>query len=184
MAVASLLAGWILGYAGLYSVVGLRARSPEALTALVPQFLPISLLSTAYVPVELLRGWVRSAAAVNPYSYVVDTVHAARTGTLDAGQLAAGLAAVTAAVALTPAGRRPPLPRPRPPRLTNPGTGGTTMPRHHHTSSRGGRRRRAVLVTALLGLLVGRRRQHRWHRPHSGGQSRARGRWARPRWSR
>ena len=101
MAVAGLLARWNLGYAGLYYVVGLRARSPEALTALVPLFLPISLLSTAYVPAELLPGWVRSAAAVNPYSHVVDTVRAARTGTPDAGQLAVGLAAVTAAVALT-----------------------------------------------------------------------------------
>jgi hypothetical protein len=101
VAVAALLVGWTPGYAGLYYVVGLRARSPEALTALVPLFVPISLLSTAYVPASLLPGWVRSAAAVNPYGHVVDTVRAARTGTLDAGQLAAGLAAVTAAVALT-----------------------------------------------------------------------------------
>jgi hypothetical protein len=101
MAVAALLARWTLGYAGPYYLVGLRARRPEALTALVPLFLPISLLSTAYVPAELLPGWVRSAAAVNPYSHVVDTVRAAMTGTLDAGQLAAGLAAVVAAVTLT-----------------------------------------------------------------------------------
>lgn len=47
-------------------MVGLKARSPEALTALVPLFLPISLLSTAYVSAELLPGWVRAAAAVNP----------------------------------------------------------------------------------------------------------------------
>ena len=72
-------------------------QGPEAGHWLVP----ISLLSTAYVPAELLPGWVRSAAAVNPYSHVVDTVRAAMTGTLDAGQLAAGLAAVVAAVALT-----------------------------------------------------------------------------------
>jgi ABC-2 type transport system permease protein len=38
VAIAALLAGWTLGYAGLYYVVGLRARSPEALTALVPLF--------------------------------------------------------------------------------------------------------------------------------------------------
>ena len=66
LAIAGLLAGWTLGYAGLYYVVGLRARSPEALTAPVPLFLPISLLSTAYVSAELLPGWVRAAAAVNP----------------------------------------------------------------------------------------------------------------------
>jgi ABC-2 type transport system permease protein len=101
VAIAALLAGWTLGYAGLYYVVGLRARSPEALTALVPLFLPISLLSTAYVPAGLLPGWVRTAAAVNPYSHVVDTVRAAMAGTLDGGRLAAGLAAVTAAVVLT-----------------------------------------------------------------------------------
>jgi ABC-2 type transport system permease protein len=101
VAIAALLAGWTLGYAGLYYVVGLRARSPEALTALVPLFLPISLLSTAYVPAGLLPGWVRTAAAVNPYSHVVDTVRAAMAGTLHASQLAVGLAAVTAAVVLT-----------------------------------------------------------------------------------
>jgi ABC-2 type transport system permease protein len=100
-AIAVLLAGWTLAYAGLYYVVGLRARSPEALTALVPLFLPISLLSTAYVPAELLPAWVQAAATVNPYSHVVDAVRAAMAGTLDAGQLAAGLAAVATAVALT-----------------------------------------------------------------------------------
>jgi ABC-2 type transport system permease protein len=101
LVIAILLAGWSLGYAGLYYVVGLKARSPEALTALVPLFLPISLLSTAYVPAELLPGWVRGAAAVNPYSHVVDAVRAAMTGTLHAGQLATAVIAVSAAVALT-----------------------------------------------------------------------------------
>jgi ABC-2 type transport system permease protein len=101
LVIAILLAGWSLGYAGLYYVVGLKARSPEALTALVPLFLPISLLSTAYVPAELLPGWVRGAAAVNPYSHVVDAVRAAMTGTLYAGQLATAVIAVSAAVALT-----------------------------------------------------------------------------------
>jgi ABC-2 type transport system permease protein len=101
LAIAVLLAGWTLGYAGLYYLVGLRARSPEALTALVPLFLPVSLLSTAYVPTELLPGWVRAAAAANPYSHVVDAVRAAMAGTLHAGRLTTGLVAVAATVALT-----------------------------------------------------------------------------------
>ena len=101
LTIAVLLAGWTLGYAGLYYVVGLRARSP---TALVPLFLPLSLLSTAYVPADLVPGWVRAAAVVNPYSHVVDAVRAAMAGTLDGGQLAAGLAAVAAAVVLTQVG--------------------------------------------------------------------------------
>jgi ABC-2 type transport system permease protein len=101
LAITVLLAGWTLGYAGLYYVVGLKARSPEALTALVPLFLPISLLSTAYIPAALLPGWVRAAAAVNPYSHVVDAVRAAMAGTLGAGRLAAAVTAVAVAVALT-----------------------------------------------------------------------------------
>jgi ABC-2 type transport system permease protein len=101
IAIAVLLAGWTLAYAGLYYVVGLKARSPEALTALVPLFLPISLLSTAYVPAALLPGWVRAAAAANPYSHVVDAVRAAMAGTLGAARLATAVAAVAIAVALT-----------------------------------------------------------------------------------
>jgi ABC-2 type transport system permease protein len=101
LAIAVLLAGWSLAYAGLYYVVGLKARSPEALTALVPLFLPISLLSTAYIPAALLPGWVRGAAAVNPYSHVVDAVRATMAGTLGAGRFAAAVTAVAVAVALT-----------------------------------------------------------------------------------
>jgi hypothetical protein len=60
MAIAALLAGWALGYAGLYSVVGPQpggADRPGPLTALVSLFVPIWLLSTAYVPAELLPGF-------------------------------------------------------------------------------------------------------------------------------
>ena len=76
---------------------GPQPRGPDRPGAL---FLPISLLSTAYVPAELLPGWARGAA-VNPYSHVVDAVRAAMTGTLYAGQLATAVVAVSAAVALT-----------------------------------------------------------------------------------
>jgi ABC-2 type transport system permease protein len=69
-----LVAVWTLGYAGLYYVVGIKSRKPEALTALVPIFLPISLLSTAYIPRDLAPGWVQGAASLNPYSYVVDGI--------------------------------------------------------------------------------------------------------------
>ena len=77
---------------------GPQPRGPHRPGAL---FLPISLLSTAYVPAELLPGWVRAAAAVNSYRHVVDAVRAAMAGTLDAGQLTAAMTAVAAAVART-----------------------------------------------------------------------------------
>jgi hypothetical protein len=180
MAVAALLARWTLGYAGLYYVVGLRARRPEALTAPGPA-VPADLAA-----VDRLRPR-RAAARLGAHRRGRQPLHPRgrhrpRRHDRDPGCRPARRQARRSRRSRRPhpAGRRPPLRRPRPPRLTNPGTGGTTMPRHHHTSSRGGRHRRAVLVTELLRRLVGRRRQHRWHRPHYGGQSRARGRWAQP----
>lgn len=181
MAVAALLARWTLGYAGLYSVVGLRARSPTGADRPGPA-VPADLAA-----VDRLRPR-RAAARLGAQRRGRQPLqprgrHRPRRQDRDPGCRPARRRARRGRRSRRPhpAGRRPPLRRPRPPRPTNPGTGGTTMPRHHHTSSRGGRRRRAVLVTALLiRLPVGRRRQHRWRRPHSGGQSQAHGRWAQP----
>ena len=82
-------------------MVGLRARSPEALTALVPLFLPISLLSTALCARRAAARLGPRRRPVNPYRHEVDAVRAAMAGPLDAGQLTAAMTAVAAAVALT-----------------------------------------------------------------------------------
>lgn len=99
-----LLALWTLAYGGLYYVVGLKARSPEALTALVPLFLPISLLSTAYIPRDLLPGWVQSVTWFNPYSRVVDGVRGLLAGDATAGVLAAAIISTSVVIALTQIG--------------------------------------------------------------------------------
>jgi ABC-2 type transport system permease protein len=96
-----LLALWTLAYGGLYYVVGLKALKPEALAGLVPLFLPISLLSTAYVPRDLLPQWVRLAAAVNPYTYVVEGVRDFMAGRGDLSTFAAAASAALVVIALT-----------------------------------------------------------------------------------
>jgi hypothetical protein len=115
MAVAGLLAGWTLGYAGLHYVVGLRARSREALTALVPLFLPISLLSTAYVPAGLLPGWVPKRRGRQPLQ--PRGRHRPRRHDRDPGCRPARRRAGRGRRSRRPhpAGRRPRLRRPRPP---------------------------------------------------------------------
>jgi ABC-type multidrug transport system permease subunit len=99
-----LLALWTLGYTGLYYIVGLRTRSQQKLAVLVPLFLPISLLSTAYVPSELAPGWVRTVSAGNPYSHVVDAARELMAGAVSWHVMVSALVAGTAFIALTQLG--------------------------------------------------------------------------------
>jgi ABC-2 type transporter len=70
------------GYGGLYFVVALATRNAQAPLALAPLFLPLQFLSTQFVPEELLPRWVQTAAAWNPFTYMVDAARAATTGPL------------------------------------------------------------------------------------------------------
>ena len=68
---------------------------------LIPLFLPISLLSTAYIPRALAPRWVQDVSTVNPYTHVVDTARQLMAGGIHAGTLVAAFTAALALVALT-----------------------------------------------------------------------------------
>jgi ABC-2 type transport system permease protein len=95
-----LLALWTLAYGGLFYFVGLKAKKQEAMMGLIPLFLPLSMLSTAYLPRELLPSWVQWAARFNPYSYVVDGARMFSTGHATWGTFAAAAAAAAVTAAL------------------------------------------------------------------------------------
>jgi ABC-2 type transport system permease protein len=67
-----LVALWTLAYAGIHYAVGITTVSVEALSALVPLFMPVALVSSAFVPDILAPEWLEVAARVNPYAYVAD----------------------------------------------------------------------------------------------------------------
>jgi hypothetical protein len=72
-------------------------QGPEAGLWLVPGLAAVDLLRP-----RRAAAWLGAQRrGRQPHSHMVDTVRVAMTGTLAAGQLAAGLAAVVAAVALT-----------------------------------------------------------------------------------
>lgn len=79
-----LLALWAAAYGGLYFVVALAARNAQAPLALAPLFLPLQFLSTQFIPEVVLPAWVRTAAAWNPFTYMVDAARALITGPLTA----------------------------------------------------------------------------------------------------
>ncbi len=99
--VLALLALWTLAYGGLFYAVGLRTRSPESLGALIPLFMPVTMLSTAFVPDALVPGWISTLSAVNPYTYLVEGVRMFTTGSFSFGELGLAVAAATAAMLVT-----------------------------------------------------------------------------------
>ncbi|MCO5992072.1 ABC transporter permease [Actinoallomurus rhizosphaericola] len=63
-----LLLRYALSWMGVY--VGLVAKSEELVVQLAPLFLPVTMLSNAFVPTEGMPGWLRFVADWNPVSAI------------------------------------------------------------------------------------------------------------------
>jgi ABC transporter DrrB family efflux protein len=69
----------LLGYAfsWVFAFIGLSASSPEASNAYGFTILfPITFVSSAFVPVESMPGWLERIAEVNPFTTMVDAIRA------------------------------------------------------------------------------------------------------------
>jgi ABC-2 type transport system permease protein len=75
-----LSAWWGVSYGGLSLSACLRTSSAETSQALVPLFFPILFMSTAFVPMKLLPGWLQPIARYNPVTYLSDTIRASFAG--------------------------------------------------------------------------------------------------------
>jgi ABC-2 type transport system permease protein len=70
----SLLVG--VAFSGLTVGVGLMTGSGAATQGAAFLFFPLSFLTATFVPVNLLTGWVRTAAQYNPITYVLEAMRA------------------------------------------------------------------------------------------------------------
>ncbi|MUN40932.1 ABC transporter permease [Actinomadura litoris] len=75
-----LAAGLGMAYGGLAFALCLRSGSAEAAQAVTPLFLPFLLLSTAFVPLQLIPEWLRTTVEWNPLSAVCDAIRGAAAG--------------------------------------------------------------------------------------------------------
>lgn len=67
------LAGlWGVAFAGFPYAVALRTGSPAAVNSAFIITLPFIFLTTAFVPKELLSGWLDTVATYNPVTYVLE----------------------------------------------------------------------------------------------------------------
>jgi ABC transporter DrrB family efflux protein len=69
----------VIGYvfSWVFAFIGLIASSPEAANAYgFTLIFPITFISSAFVPVESMPGWLQPVAEGNPVTYMVDAVRA------------------------------------------------------------------------------------------------------------
>ncbi|MVA76590.1 ABC transporter permease [Auraticoccus sp. F435] len=80
LAAAGLTALYILAITWLFTVIGLLADGPEAANGYGFALLFLPYLSSAYVPVDTMPGWLRPLAEHQPLTPVVDTLRALLLG--------------------------------------------------------------------------------------------------------
>jgi ABC transporter DrrB family efflux protein len=69
--------------AGLFAGVGLLVRTSEAMNATFIVIFPLTFISSAFVPVESMPGWLQPAANANPFTIAVNASRSLALG-LDA----------------------------------------------------------------------------------------------------
>lgn len=97
----ALLVLWAAAYGGLYFVIALFTGNPQAPLALAPLFMPLSFLSSLYIPTSLLPGWVRATAVWNPFKYMVDAGRALTTGPYSGEAILKAVAVASAMLVVT-----------------------------------------------------------------------------------
>lgn len=64
------------GFASFTVGVGLRSGNPAATQGASFLFFPLSFLTATFVPLELLSGWIKVAAQINPITYILEAMRA------------------------------------------------------------------------------------------------------------
>lgn len=92
--VYSLLIG--MGFAGLSVGIALRTGNAAATQSSGFLFFPLTFLTATFVPLDLLGGWLKVAATINPITYVLDAMRSVLLTGWDADVLLTGLLACAA----------------------------------------------------------------------------------------
>src|SRR5205823_1103612 len=80
-ALLALVLYWSIAYNGLFFLIALRTKNAQAPLAVVPLFMPMMFMSTAYVPRGQLPGWLQAVSDWNPYTHLIEAARGFMTGT-------------------------------------------------------------------------------------------------------
>jgi ABC-2 type transport system permease protein len=93
---------WGMGFAGYSAFMALRTKSAAAAQAATFAFFPLIFLSATFVPLEYIEAqWLRTAARLNPTTYVFDAMRALLNEGWRAEPLLIGLAVTLGFATLT-----------------------------------------------------------------------------------
>ncbi len=88
-------------FAGFTVAMALRSGNAAATQGATFLFFPLTFLTSTFVPINLLSGWIRTAAEINPVTYVLDAMRALLNTGWDAQIVLRGLVAILIMAMLT-----------------------------------------------------------------------------------
>lgn len=92
-----LVAGaWGLVFTGFPYAIALKTGSPAAVNSSFILFFPFAFLTTSFVPMEALTGWLATIAKYNPVTYILEALRSLLMVGWDATALAQGIGAILA----------------------------------------------------------------------------------------
>ncbi len=92
---------WGLAFAGLPYAIALKTGNPVAVNSSFLLFFPFMFLTTVFVPMEALTGWLATVAVYNPVTYLLDGLRSLITVGWDSEALLKGFGAIAAVAAVS-----------------------------------------------------------------------------------
>jgi ABC-2 type transport system permease protein len=90
-----------IGFAGFVVGIALRTSSAAAVGGASFLFFPLSFLTATFTPVDLLSGWIRTAAEYNPITYILEAMRALFNTGWDTEVMLRGLTATIVITVIT-----------------------------------------------------------------------------------
>lgn len=98
LAIAAL---WGLAFTGFAYAIALKTGNPAAVNSAFLLFFPFTFLTSSFLPIEALSGWMQAVAKVNPVTYLLDGLRSLITEGWKVGELGGALIAIAAVGAVS-----------------------------------------------------------------------------------
>ncbi|MEO0494134.1 MAG: ABC transporter permease [Actinomycetota bacterium] len=91
---------WGIAFTGIPYSIALKTGNPGAVNSSFIIFFPFAFITTAYLPLEFMSGWLAEAARYNPVTYLLGGLRSLFTG-WDGAEIGKAFLAIGALAALT-----------------------------------------------------------------------------------
>jgi ABC-2 type transport system permease protein len=92
---------WSLAFTGFPYTVALRTGNPAAVNSAFLIFFPFAFLTPSMLPRDLMSGWLKTVAAWNPVTYLLEGMRSVLSEGWDLGALAKAVAAILGLAVVT-----------------------------------------------------------------------------------